>query len=44
MAKMVNRLTELGVRKTKTPGYHHDGRGLYLHIGPNGGRSGLSPL
>jgi hypothetical protein len=42
MAKTVNRLTELGVRKAKAPGVYHDGRGLYLHVEPNGGKSWLS--
>jgi integrase len=37
MARQVRRLTALDVRQA-SPGRHHDGAGLYLHVHPNGTR------
>ena len=34
-----DRLTAMGVKKETTPGYHADGRGLYLQISPTGSKS-----
>lgn len=39
MARIVERLNPLGVERAKRPGMYHDGRGLYLHVGPTGGKS-----
>jgi integrase len=39
MARAVNRLTAIGVARTKRPGYHADGAGLYLRVGPTGAKS-----
>lgn len=38
---MANGLTALRVAKAKEPGRHFDGDGLYLQIGPNGGKAWL---
>jgi Arm DNA-binding domain len=37
-SKAVQRLSPAFVQKAG-PGMHHDGAGLYLHVGPNGGKS-----
>lgn len=34
MAQQINRLSSTKVSKTKEPGYHHDGAGLYLQVSP----------
>lgn len=39
MARLVDRLSPLAVERAKQPGMYHDGRGLYLHVGPTGGKS-----
>lgn len=39
MARELNRLTALKVRKATKPGKYHDGAGLYLVIHPNGSRT-----
>jgi integrase len=39
MARKVNRLTAVAVNRETKPGYHADGAGLYLRIGPTGGKS-----
>ena len=39
MARELNRLTALKVRKTTKPGKYHDGAGLYLVITPTGTRN-----
>lgn len=39
MARELNRLTALKVRKTTKPGKYHDGAGLYLVVHPNGSRT-----
>lgn len=39
MAREIERLTDAKVRKTKTPGYLHDGAGLYLQITDAGSKS-----
>lgn len=41
MARMSNRLTAMTVQKLKEPGRYADGDGLYLQIGPTGGKSWL---
>ena len=41
MARNVDRLTPLFVSKKKEPGLYCDGLGLYLQIGPTGGKSWL---
>lgn len=41
MAKKTERLTDLAVKRLKDPGYHADGRGLYLQVGQNGSKSWL---
>jgi integrase len=41
MARVSNRLTAMAVQKLKEPGRHADGDGLYLQIGPTGGKSWL---
>ena len=33
------RLTTLSITRAKTPGYIHDGGGLYLQVAPAGSRS-----
>lgn len=39
MAREVKRLSDRTVKTRKTPGYHHDGAGLYLQISPSGTKS-----
>ncbi|MBI2240943.1 MAG: integrase arm-type DNA-binding domain-containing protein [Magnetospirillum gryphiswaldense] len=41
MARTSNRLTAMTVQKAKEPGRYADGGGLYLQIGPTGGKSWL---
>lgn len=41
MARTSNRLTAMTVQKLKEPGRYADGGGLYLQIGPTGGKSWL---
>jgi len=41
MAWRVERLTAIAVAKRKTPGRYADGGGLYLQVGPTGGKSWL---
>jgi hypothetical protein len=41
MARIEARLTDWAVKRASRPGAYHDGRGLYLHIGPTGGKSWL---
>ena len=41
MARTSNRLTAMAVQKLKEPGRYADGAGLYLQIGPTGGKSWL---
>jgi integrase len=39
MARSINRLTDLKVRREKAPGLHHDGGGLYLQVTASGAKS-----
>ena len=39
MAREIGKLTALGIQKAKKPGFYADGGGLYLRIGPSGGKS-----
>jgi hypothetical protein len=39
MARKTERLTALKVQRLDKPGLHHDASGLYLKIGPTGGKS-----
>jgi integrase len=39
MARMIGKLTALDVSRAKRRGYYGDGGGLYLVVGPNGGKS-----
>src|SRR5258708_28792636 len=39
MARSINRLTDLRVRREKAPGLYPDGRGLYLQVTSTGGKS-----
>jgi integrase len=39
MARSINRLTDLKVRREKAPGLYHDGGGLYLQVTPSGAKS-----
>jgi integrase len=39
MARMLHRLSAVGVDATKTPGYYADGGGLYLRVAPGGTRA-----
>ena len=39
MARRVNRLSALKVKKLNTPGWYPDGNGLYLQISPSGSKS-----
>ena len=39
MARASNRLTSVAVAKANKPGFHADGHGLYLRVGPTGGKS-----
>eukprot|EP00697_Spironema_sp_BW2_P004815 gnl/Spiro4/16526_TR8900_c0_g1_i1.p1 gnl/Spiro4/16526_TR8900_c0_g1~~gnl/Spiro4/16526_TR8900_c0_g1_i1.p1 ORF type:complete len:414 (-),score=-5.47 gnl/Spiro4/16526_TR8900_c0_g1_i1:1556-2797(-) len=39
MARLTSKLTALTVQKLKEPGLYNDGGGLYLKIGPTGGKS-----
>lgn len=39
MAREIERLSDLKIRKAKEPGYYLDGAGLYLQIGPSGSKS-----
>ena len=41
MARVSNRLTAMTVQKLKEPGRYADGGGLYLQVGPTGGKSWL---
>jgi integrase len=41
MARVSNRLTAMTAQKLKEPGRYADGGGLYLQIGPTGGKSWL---
>lgn len=41
MARASNKLTAMGVLKMKEPGRYADGGGLYLQVGPTGGKSWL---
>lgn len=41
MARRLNILTALAVRNAATPGLTADGGGLYLQVGPTGGKSWL---
>lgn len=35
MSRKANRLTAMTIRKSRTPGYYHDGAGLYLQVSPS---------
>jgi hypothetical protein len=35
----INRLTPLGIKAKKTPGYYPDGAGLYLQVSSTGSKS-----
>jgi len=39
MARSINRLTDLKVRREKAPGLYHDGGGLYLQVTASGAKS-----
>jgi integrase len=39
--RVLERLTTVGILKQKTPGCYPDGGGLYLQVGPSGGKSWL---
>lgn len=39
MARMIERLSPVKVAKASKPGMYADGAGLYLHVGPTGGKS-----
>ena len=39
MARTVNRLTARKVETVRAPGYHADGGGLFLQVGPTGSKS-----
>lgn len=41
MARLSNRLTAVSVQRQKEPGRYADGGGLYLQVGPTGGKSWL---
>jgi len=41
MARAANKLTAMAVQKLKEPGRYADGNGLYLQVGPTGGKSWL---
>ena len=41
MTRMIGKLTPAKVRSTSTPGLYGDGAGLYLNVGPTGGKSWL---
>jgi len=41
MARVSNRLTAISVQRAKEPGRYADGGGLYLQVGPTGGKSWL---
>ncbi len=41
MAREIDKLTPAGVRNAKKPGLYGDGAGLYLNVGPTGGKSWL---
>lgn len=41
MARLSNRLTAVSVQRQKKPGRYADGGGLYLQVGPTGGKSWL---
>lgn len=38
MARTIERLSSVAVEKAQRPGMYADGRGLYLHVGPTGGK------
>ena len=40
MARAIHRLSAKLVEKIKQPGYHRDGGGLYLQVGPTISKSG----
>ncbi len=39
MAKTIDKLEDRKIKNLSTPGYHHDGRGLYLCVKPTGAKS-----
>jgi integrase len=39
MARMIGKLSAAQVRAAEKPGLYSDGAGLYLHVGPTGGKS-----
>jgi integrase len=39
MPRKINQLSPLKIAQIKTPGKHHDGLGLYLHVSPTGNKS-----
>src|SRR5262245_66696780 len=39
MARMIHKLSAVGVGATKVPGYYADGGGLYLRVAPGGTRA-----
>jgi integrase len=39
VTRLTNRLTAMAVRNLSAPGRHPDGNGLYLSVGPTGGKS-----
>jgi integrase len=39
MARMIEKLSPMKVQKLKAPGMYGDGAGLYLNVGPTGGKS-----
>jgi len=39
MARMIRKLSAIGVGATKAPGYYADGGGLYLRVAPGGTRA-----
>jgi len=41
MARGIMKLSPAGVQKAKRPGLYGDGAGLWLHVGPTGGKSWL---
>jgi len=41
MARQTERLSDLAVRRLKKPGFHADGRQLYLQVSPSGSKSWL---
>jgi hypothetical protein len=39
MARVVGKLSPMKVQKERRPGMYRDGGGLWLHVGPTGGKS-----